>query len=118
MDRKGFLERHNFGEDEFNSAGLQWTVLQEIHDHHAGASDELQTTARYITERLQLVPAIHSLKVRIKNPEHLIAKIIRKKLKSPELTFDVTSYEERITDLIGIRALHLFKGDWAQTLQR
>jgi putative GTP pyrophosphokinase len=57
-------------------------------------TSELQTTASYIA------------------PEHLIAKIIRKKLEQPALDFDISSYEARVTDLIGIRALHLFKNEW------
>jgi ppGpp synthetase/RelA/SpoT-type nucleotidyltranferase len=114
MDKNAFLECHNFSPEEFESTGLQWSILQEIHDHHVAAFQELQTTARYITERLQRVPAVHSLMVRIKDPEHLIAKIVRKKLTTPDLTLDVATFEELITDLIGIRALHLFKGDWDQ----
>ena len=117
MDQAKFLERHNFTQNEFEFTGLDWQLLLEIHEHHIAASEELQTTARYITERLQALPEVHSIKVRIKNPEHLMAKIIRKKLKDSELTFDVTSYEEHITDLIGIRAMHLFKGDWDQIHQ-
>jgi ppGpp synthetase/RelA/SpoT-type nucleotidyltranferase len=96
---------------------LDWAILQSIAEHHTAATQELQTTARYITDRLELVPAVHSLKVRVKNPEHLVAKIIRKKLKAPDLVFDVTSYEALVTDLIGIRALHLFKDDWSDIHQ-
>jgi len=52
------------------------------------------------------------LKTRIKDPSHLAAKLIRKKLDKPELTFDLSNYDQQITDLIGVRALHLFKADW------
>jgi ppGpp synthetase/RelA/SpoT-type nucleotidyltranferase len=114
MNQKTFLECHNISRADFDSAGLTWELLREIHDHHVAATQELHTTARYITERLQPVTAVHSIKLRIKDPSHLVEKIIRKKLKTPELTFDVTSYEGHITDLIGIRALHLFKGDWEE----
>ena len=117
MDQAKFLECHNFSQEDFQSTGLDWQLLLQIHEHHIAASEELQTTARYITERLQLLPEVHSIKVRIKNPESLIAKVIRKKLKDSELAFDVTSYEEYITDLIGIRAMHLFKGEWDQIHQ-
>jgi putative GTP pyrophosphokinase len=111
VDQNKFLVCHNFTQEELSSTAFNWQLLLEIHEHHVAATQELQTTARYITEQLQLVPSVHSLKVRIKDPEHLIAKIIRKKLESPELTFCVASYEEHITDLIGIRAMHLFKGE-------
>jgi putative GTP pyrophosphokinase len=61
-----------------------------------------------------LVTPVHSLKVRIKHPEHLIEKIIRKRSDAPDLNFDASSYETFITDLIGIRALHLFKDEWRE----
>jgi len=73
---------------------------------------ELQTTATYVVERLQTVPAVHSLKSRIKDAEHLVAKIIRKKCEGHDIAVDCTTYEESITDLVGVRVLHLFKDDW------
>jgi ppGpp synthetase/RelA/SpoT-type nucleotidyltranferase len=41
----------------------------------------LQSTANYVVQRLQTVPQVHSLMVRLKDPDHLMAKIVRKKLK-------------------------------------
>lgn len=73
------------------------------------------------------LPIIHSLKGRIKEPDHLADKIIRKKSHGTEITRDNLFNE--ITDLIGIRVLHLYhdqfpiihqeilssveQGDWA-----
>ena len=112
IDRTQFLCSHNFTEDQFKKANLDWHLLEQIHVRHSSRVGELQTTASYISERLQAVPAVHSLNTRIKRGEHIIAKMIRKKLQRPELTFEISSYEELITDLIGIRALHLFKDEW------
>jgi putative GTP pyrophosphokinase len=112
IKKDDFLRQYNFTNDDFEKTELDWSVLAQIYEHHTERIDELKSTADYILQRLQLVSAIHSLKVRIKEAEHLVAKIIRKKIENPELTFDLTCYRERITDLIGIRALHLFKDDW------
>jgi putative GTP pyrophosphokinase len=112
LERERFLSQYNFTADQLKAAGLEWSVLQRIYEKHLGMMGELQTTATYISQRLQTVPAIHSLNVRIKNPEHLIEKIVRKKIAGPDRIFDEASYENQITDLIGIRALHLFKDDW------
>jgi GTP pyrophosphokinase len=112
VDRSHFLRSYHFTEEQFKAADLDWSLLEQIYTRHISMVGELQTTAGYISQRLQSVPAVHSLNVRIKHGEHLIAKMIRKKLECPELTFEVTSYEELITDLIGIRALHLFKDEW------
>jgi putative GTP pyrophosphokinase len=73
---------------------------------------ELQTTATYVVERLQTVPEVHSLKSRIKEAEHLVEKIIRKKYQGSDVVVDCESYERIVTDLVGVRVLHLFKDDW------
>ncbi len=41
-----------------------------------------------------------------------IEKIIRKGKKYQERNISVLNYKEIVTDLIGIRVLHLFKDDW------
>ena len=107
-----FLILHGFTREEYEKTELEWQTLLDVGEHHKATMAELRTAARYIAERLQEVPAVHSLNVRIKDPEHLIAKIIRKKIEKPELAIDITSYQASVTDLIGIRALHLFKEDW------
>ncbi len=60
---------------------------------------------------------IHSVKSRVKNPERLIEKIIRKTSNRKErygedFQFTVENYKEEINDLIGIRVIHIFKQDW------
>ena len=68
---------------------------------------------------------VHSIKPRIKDPDHLIAKIVRKgakyfqdkvkvtnTIKETKLTPD--NYMSIITDLIGVRVLHLFKDNWLE----
>lgn len=112
LDKKDFLLCHSFSDEEFKEAGLDWGLLEAICSSHTSNIPQLQTTADYISQRLRQIPAVHSLKVRIKHPEHLIAKIIRKKLDHPELQVTLENYPEFITDLIGIRALHLFKDEW------
>jgi len=106
-----FLKAYNIGAEDFEKTGLHWEMLTEIYARHCNQFAQLQTTADYISQRLREPPAIHSLKIRIKHPEHLLEKIIRKKVKA---TLEITpeNYTTCITDLIGIRALHLFKDQW------
>ena len=113
LDRKAFLNRFNLTEDQFSSAAISWEVLEEIHKRHISASGDLQTTANYLAEKLRQVPSVHSLKQRVKDPEHLIEKVIRKRIENPQLDITPENYGERLTDLIGIRALHLFKNEWS-----
>lgn len=52
-------------------------------------------------------PIIHSIKTRIKDPEHLRDKIERKKEKGIDITEENLFSE--VTDLIGLRVLHLYQ---------
>ena len=114
FDAARFLRENSLTPEQFAETALEWDCLLGICGKHAEASAALQTAASYISERLQTVAAVHSLKVRIKDPSLLLAKIIRKKLAKPELDFQTTTYEDLVTDLIGIRALHLFKHEWRE----
>ncbi len=112
LDRGKFLKCHCLNEEQFQATGLDWSVLEAIWAKHASTIPELQATAEYVSQRLRELPAVHSLKVRIKHPEHVIAKIIRKKQEICDFDVSLETYSEHITDLIGIRALHLFKDQW------
>jgi putative GTP pyrophosphokinase len=112
LNEKIFLEKYNLHDDALGRAGLEWNQLLEIYHDYSKSITNLETTARYITENLRQVPQVHSLKYRVKDPEHLIEKIIRKKLDDASLDIQLENYREKITDLIGARALHLFKEQW------
>ena len=55
----------------------------------------------------QPLPIVHSIKSRIKNPDHLLDKLNRKKEKGVMVTPE--SLFNEITDLIGVRILHLYQ---------
>jgi len=58
-------------------------------------------------------PPIHSVKFRIKDEEHIRSKIIRKKLEeNRDITPD--NLFKEITDLAGVRVLHLHKEQFVQ----
>ncbi|MCH8103061.1 MAG: RelA/SpoT domain-containing protein, partial [Chloroflexi bacterium] len=59
----------------------------------------------------QGVPQVHSVRFRIKDPVRLVEKIVRK-LKDPEREIRWSNYRDEITDLIGLRVLHLVKDEW------
>ena len=113
LEKNSFFKKYNLEKDVLENSNLNWESLQEIYETHVNNIGKLESTAKYIADRLQPVPQVHSLKIRVKDPEHLIEKIIRKSLENTSLGIDANNYIEKITDLIGIRALHLFKSDWA-----
>ena len=106
-----FLEKYHLT-TLFEKAEVDWNALIQIFDDYVDCAGELQATAAYIADRLRPVREVHSLMFRIKDAEHLLEKIIRKKAAAPDLDVTIDTYRERITDLVGVRALHLFKEEW------
>lgn len=111
-NEKEFLKRYNLAEDSLEKAGLEWKQLEEIHLDYSKRISELEPVANYIAATIQRVPEVHSIRFRIKDSEHLTEKMIRKKLEDSTREYSVKNYSDQITDLIGVRALHLFKQDW------
>lgn len=112
LDQGAFLERYNITTEDFEKSGLSWDEVIKIHLHYSEEQSRLEPASEYIVGTLRNLENVHTVKHRVKDPEHLVEKIIRKKLMKPELEFTVETYNSLVTDLIGIRALHLFKEDW------
>lgn len=112
IDQSEFFEKYRITREDFEATKLEWSGLKQIYDDYTSRCSTLEPTANEIATRLQQIEAVHSLKIRLKDPEHLIEKIIRKRRKDSSLDINIQNYREIITDLIGIRALHLFKDDW------
>jgi len=112
MDKSTFLKKYNISEEDFNKTNLEWDSLMEIYNDFQSRIQELEVIANFVGKLLKKVDAVHSVNHRVKDPEHLIEKIIRKKLSKPNMTITLKNYTKKVTDLIGIRVLHLFKEDW------
>src|SRR6266436_260506 len=110
LDRQAFLKRFDHPLDAVERAGLDWGNLENIHGAHSKNVEEskFDPIAESVVRRLRCVLHVHSLKYRIKEPDRLIDKIIRKGITgvTPE------NYFEHVTDVVGVRALHLFKEHW------
>lgn len=106
-----FLSKYRIDSTTFARCGIKWDELVAIAQHHCENYVVLMPVANYATERLRQLSDVHTLRLRIKDPEHLIEKIIR---KNPDRSVPICrdNYENEVTDLIGIRALHLFKDQW------
>jgi ppGpp synthetase/RelA/SpoT-type nucleotidyltranferase len=112
MEHEDFLRKFGISKTEFERAGLDWYELDLIKRDHVQNTNRLEAAAKYVADRLRTLDEVHTVRTRVKNPEHLVAKIIRKKLEYPDVAIDVRTYAQAITDLVGVRALHLFKEDW------
>jgi putative GTP pyrophosphokinase len=112
LDRDSLLQKHRLTPECVEKAGVSWEDLEWIHAIHAANQKDLVAAGNYIVERLREVPEVHSVKLRIKDADHLVAKVVRKRLEEPTRVISPDNFGLEITDLIGIRALHLFKRQW------
>lgn len=110
IDRNLFKEKYHVSEQRLEEARISWDDLTNIYKNYDAIRSGLEPTGAYIASRLREVPEVHSLKYRVKDSEHLVEKIVRKRAEGAEI--NIENYREKITDLVGVRALHLFKGDW------
>ncbi len=112
-----FLLKYDIDAEKFKGTGIQWENLITIFDNYLKIKDSLNHTGQTIVSILFSSEArasgVHSVRYRIKDTFGLIEKIIRRKIENPK-SKDVTleNYRNEITDLIGVRALHVFKQDW------
>lgn len=112
LDKKEFFEKYLIEEEYFESTGLDWDELLAIYEDYSNIVPKLEIDSQHIVLKLIDVPSVHSVRKRVKNPEHLLEKIIRKGKKYLDLGINRENYKKIITDLIGIRVLHLFKDEW------
>jgi len=108
-----FLARNKIEKSQWDSASIDWGTLQAIGVDHQSRRTQLEGSAQLLANTIQSFEKVHSVRWRIKDPEHLMKKIVRKKSEHLEKykNIDADNYFDIVADLVGIRALHLFKED-------
>ena len=119
FNKEEFLTTYKINEDELNSLKIDWHDLEEIDKDFNNYKKSYETQAELIANILRSQPKVHSVKTRVKDSSHLIEKIIRKtperRMKyGDDFKFTVDNYKNEITDLLGIRVIHIFKEDWEE----
>ncbi len=113
--KEQFLSFTRTSAEEQSAAAPDWEKLAAIHEHHSKNAARLEDVAYLKVRTIQRMTGVHSVRWRVKSPEHLIDKIVRKLAdgNSREKYKDISpeTYASIVTDLIGLRALHLFKAD-------
>lgn len=112
IDKKVFFKKYNIESGDFEKTGLKWVDLQIIHADYLKEIPKLEASAVYLFNSLMKTSHVHSVRYRVKDAEHVIEKIIRKRIKDPQHVISINNYKTELTDLIGLRALHLFKEEW------
>lgn len=115
--KEEFLRRYPYVEREIINNDIDFNVLKHIYYDFNIYKDTYDTQADFIANTLRTHNKVHSVKSRVKSSERLIEKIIRKTPAKKEkygddFQFSVENYKDEINDLIGIRAIHIFKQDW------
>lgn len=115
--KENFLNKYHICEDDLTKNEIDWNTLNEIYLDFNNYKTTYQSQGEFIASTLRTHKKIHFVKSRVKDSERLIEKIIRKTPDRKEnhgekFQFTVDNYKEEITDLIGIRAIHIFKEDW------
>ena len=96
---------------------MEWETLEKIYDDYCGRYDDIKNACREIEQTIadNITISIHSIRSRVKAPEHLIEKIIRKRGKEQKEKYsqiNAENYLDIIRDFIGIRILVLSKEEW------
>ncbi len=115
QDRKleDFLKDNRISGDVWQKSECEWTSLQKIGMDYEKHIYIFEDAAEFLVKQIKKINAVHSVRWRTKDIEHLLEKIVRKCAKGKEKykTISVENYQEVVTDLVGIRALHLLKED-------
>jgi len=106
------LSELNESDKDLRAKGLSADTLAAIYNDYLARLSELAEIAEQLTRTLQKAEGVHTLKHRLKDPLHLLQKIIRKKKEYPGRDLHTGNYLDYINDLIGVRILHLYKADW------
>jgi ppGpp synthetase/RelA/SpoT-type nucleotidyltranferase len=108
-----FLAATHTTPEQREAAKIDWALMKAIAEDHESNKSLLNDTAETFARILQKMSDVHSVRYRVKDTWHLIDKIIRKKSEQEEKYIDLAldNYSKRITDLVGLRVLHLFKSD-------
>jgi len=115
MNRKldDFLLKFNKTKKQFDKSGYKWESLLKIADDYDDYKKGLLTVIAGIAKKFHVLPDTHSVRYRIKETDHVVEKILRKRIddpKSKKLT--VRNYKNNIYDFAGMRILHTYKNQW------
>lgn len=119
LSKSEFLDKYHV-DKELERSGMEWELLEKIGVDHENHKPELTIIASKLEkflkgEAIKREAPVHSIRSRVKDPEHLVEKICRKsgglQIKK-YMDISVENYRDIIHDLIGIRILTVSKEEW------
>lgn len=121
--KEEFLNTYKITEEQFEAADISWEDLNSIHDSYLKKMPEYKRIGGALHRLLYQKSGemgFHFVYWRIKDPEHLIAKIIRRRNSNYKKYkfLNKENYWQIVTDLIGFRGIIVFKEDWPDIHQK
>lgn len=116
FDLKRIQRKYNISQASIDGLTIKKQELKNIYEDYYNNLSNLEVKKNeiltYLNERLS--ENVHSIRGRVKDPDHLIEKIIRNINGKPEkyASLSIDNYNKIITDLIGIRVIILDKRQW------
>lgn len=122
MDRNYFLDMYGLAAQDLIDLNINWIDLYNILQDYKKSIDICDARLMYVANVLRQHPKVHSVKTRVKDPKRLLQKLVRKTPDRREkygenYNFNIQNYKDEITDIMGIRVIHLFKEDWEEIHQ-
>ncbi len=117
-DKTVFLKKYAITEAQFEEAAISWEELCAIAEDYSGRLEEFnrirEQFLREFIENREEQAGLHSYRSRVKTPEHLIEKIIRRRIENYLKYKDLNreNYLRFVTDIIGFRGLLLYRENW------
>ena len=71
------LGRHGFTTDEIAKCGVTHEAMNGVLERYLELREELSEAMSVVSNHLAGIEQVHSTRARMKNPEHLIAKIVQ-----------------------------------------
>ena len=109
LDLPTFLDRNRITQDDFTKSNIDWELLKTIGLEHWSLFDARKESAEFFAKVIQGCKKVHSVRWRVKDPEHLMEKIVRKRIPDSKnfnkdyLDISIENYHEIVTDLGKVR---------------
>ena len=119
LNKEEFLKIYPI-EEYFDESKLEWETLEKIYKNFCDKDEYYNIIASELQNELinalkKTNVAYQSCFFRVKNPEHLVEKIIRKLGKEHNYKYneiDENNYQNIVHDFVGGRVLLLYKEQW------
>lgn len=116
FDLDRIKKNYNISQASIDGLPFKENELEDIYNDFRRTIPELEKKKNEILSYLneELGDKVHSIRGRVKEPDHLIEKIIRNVNGKPDKygELGLSNYNKIITDLIGIRVIILDKRQW------